>query len=381
MFLFRALVLLCIILFPSFKPDWGFYAHRKINRFAVYSLPDPLFEWYKKQQHYIEKHAVDADMRRYAVRAEALFHFFDLDIYSDSVQDLAELGSSRWKYSRAFLYSQDSLVWLKGVGDSLFPNSMKEENQQLMLHKLSELVMEDNPIVFEWSDSPAVFRMEVVDSFSKHGLLPFRILTLSRSLELAFLQQDIDRILRISADLGHYVGDAHVPLHTTENYNGQLTGQTGIHGFWESRLPELFLHKKYFLNIRPARYIHDLSDEIWRVIQQSHALVEKVLECERSARASLRDDQIMCYDERSGRFVWQPCQLFAESYNECLGDMVWRRWEDAIHFLGSVWLTAWANAGEPFLDPEYDKALYSQSSGTDSLKTSSNLVRQLSCDQ
>ena len=45
---------------------------------------------------------------------------------------------------------------------------------------------------------------------------------------------------RYSSDMGHYIGDAHVPLHTTENYNGKMTNQRGIHGFWESRLPELF---------------------------------------------------------------------------------------------------------------------------------------------
>ncbi|MBL0103970.1 MAG: hypothetical protein IPP51_09590 [Bacteroidetes bacterium] len=44
-------------------------------------------------------------------------------------------------------------------------------------------------------------------------------------------------ILYYSANIGHYVADAHVPLHCTENYNGQMTGQSGIHGFWESRLP------------------------------------------------------------------------------------------------------------------------------------------------
>jgi hypothetical protein len=46
-------------------------------------------------------------------------------------------------------------------------------------------------------------------------------------------------ILRLSADFGHYLGDLNVPLHTTMNYNGQLTGQEGIHGFWESRNPEI----------------------------------------------------------------------------------------------------------------------------------------------
>ena len=56
----------------------------------------------------------------------------------------------------------------------------------------------------------------------------------------AFIEKDSDKILKYSADLGHYIADAYVPLHTTENYNGQLTGQKGIHAFWESRLPELF---------------------------------------------------------------------------------------------------------------------------------------------
>lgn len=46
---------------------------------------------------------------------------------------------------------------------------------------------------------------------------------------------------KASADIGHYIADANVPLHTSENYNGQLTGQEGFHGFWETRLPELFI--------------------------------------------------------------------------------------------------------------------------------------------
>ncbi|MGC6428813.1 MAG: hypothetical protein ACON4Y_05945 [Flavobacteriales bacterium] len=49
-----------------------------------------------------------------------------------------------------------------------------------------------------------------------------------------------EQILFICSDLGHYIADANVPLHTTINYDGQLTGQKGIHAFWESRLPELF---------------------------------------------------------------------------------------------------------------------------------------------
>ncbi|MBM55958.1 MAG: hypothetical protein CMB32_05320 [Euryarchaeota archaeon] len=48
-----------------------------------------------------------------------------------------------------------------------------------------------------------------------------------------------DFIIKEASDLGHYLGDAHVPLHTTSNYNGQLTGQTGIHSLWETHVYEL----------------------------------------------------------------------------------------------------------------------------------------------
>ena len=50
---------------------------------------------------------------------------------------------------------------------------------------------------------------------------------------------DCDYIIKVAADLGHYIGDAHVPLHTTKNYNGQFTGQTGIHALWETHVYEL----------------------------------------------------------------------------------------------------------------------------------------------
>ena len=45
---------------------------------------------------------------------------------------------------------------------------------------------------------------------------------------------NLEDVLRTAADLGHYLADAHVPLHTTGNYNGQRTNQTGIHALWET---------------------------------------------------------------------------------------------------------------------------------------------------
>src|SRR5690606_9359940 len=99
-------------------------------------------------------------------------------------------------------------------------------------------------------------------------------------LKDAFMVGDPDRILRLSADIGHYIGDAHVPLHTTENYNGQKTGQEGIHAFWESRLVELFSDDyNYFVD--KANYIDQPQLFIWDVITTSHLAMDSVLKEER----------------------------------------------------------------------------------------------------
>jgi hypothetical protein len=60
-------------------------------------------------------------------------------------------------------------------------------------------------------------------------------------LTQAFKEKRKSEILFIAADLGHYIADAHMPLHTSDNHDGQLTDQKGIHSLWESRLPELFV--------------------------------------------------------------------------------------------------------------------------------------------
>ena len=62
----------------------------------------------------------------------------------------------------------------------------------------------------------------------KYGIVPWHILTTYKRLVQAFKEQNTESILHYSADLGHYVGDAHVPLHTTENYDGQFSNQKGI---------------------------------------------------------------------------------------------------------------------------------------------------------
>ena len=94
------------------------------------------------------------------------------------------------------------------------------------------------------------------------------------------------------------IGDAHVPLHTTKNYNGQLTDQVGIHAFWESRLPELYADEKYSFLVGKAEYIDKPLTYFWEMVKESHDRLDEVLDIEKELRQTLPEDQQMCFDER-----------------------------------------------------------------------------------
>ena len=68
----------------SISLPWGFYGHKKINEIAIYTLPKPLFEFYKSNAKYVIEHSVDPDKRRYMFEGEACRHYLDGDHYEKS---------------------------------------------------------------------------------------------------------------------------------------------------------------------------------------------------------------------------------------------------------------------------------------------------------
>ena len=79
------------------------------------------------------------------------------------------------------------------------------------------------------------------DTLKKYGYVPYQILIEDSLLVNALKQKNADSIFFYAVDLAHYIEDANVPLHTTNNYDGQLTNQKGLHALWESTIPELEL--------------------------------------------------------------------------------------------------------------------------------------------
>ena len=250
-------------------------------------MPVEMVSFYKKNIRYIEESAVNPDKRRYIVPEEAPRHYIDLDVYGDSAA-----------------------------------------------HKLPRY----------WKE--AIEKIGV-DSLNAHGILPWNIFRVYLDLKDAFFVRNPEKILRLSADLGHYVADAHVPLHTTMNYNGQLTNQLGIHAFWESRLPELF-SSDYDFYTGKATYISNVQLEAWKIISHTNQSLDSVLRFEKHLSEQWGEKKYN-FETQGRQTVKVFSSNYSKEYHEKLSGMVERQMRSSVRMTGSLWYTAWVDAGQPDL--------------------------------
>ncbi|NBC25102.1 MAG: hypothetical protein GVX78_05750 [Bacteroidetes bacterium] len=353
----------------SKSQDWGFFAHRRINQLAVFTLPYEMLPLFKSNIEYLRTHAVDPDKRRYASVFEAIRHYIDLDIWEKSLPvDTVPKDWNRVLFQYADIYAidgRDTVWYRKGKPINWQQESSLQIGKEYKVNRSQLLKVFDVYIMpqyyeEEWSMPADSFQKYTrvpapgdkvywVDNFSQHGVLPYHLEQMQYRLTEAFVDKNVPLILRLAAEMGHYIGDANVPLHTTENYNGQLTGQVGIHAFWESRIPELF-SEDYDFFIKKATYQADKSSFFWSMVTQSHSLVDSVLTVERRLRKTYPESQQMCFDERLGRTVLTQCRDFAKAYSAAMEGMVEERMRNSIWAIGSSWYTAWVDAGQPDFD-------------------------------
>ena len=344
----------------AIAPEWGFFGHRLINRIAVYTLPTEMINWYKPHIDYLSEHAVDPDKRRYATRHEAVRHYIDLDEWGQFPFDHMP---RYWDQALAFnleLYSIDegdtTYIFYK-IPHGQWATETSDLHGRLKLirdHYLPQYY-EDEKIISCDSlqlifpglhcQSGSVIYME--DAFSEHGILPYHLLVMQHRLTNAFRQKNAEAIIRVSAEIGHYIGDACVPLHTTSNYNGQLTNQVGIHAFWESRIPELFAVEQFDMVVGTASYIEDPVSFYWDLVLDSHKEVDRVLGLEMELRNSYPADKQFCFEDRLHQTVKTQCADYAKAYHLAMDKMVEDRFRAAVKALGDAWYTAWVDAGQP----------------------------------
>jgi hypothetical protein len=172
----------------------------------------------------------------------------------------------------------------------------------------------------------------------------------------AIRAQNRDSILFYATDLAHYIQDAHVPLHTTINYDGQLTDQKGLHSLWESVVPELTLDGFDLKAQKKARYIQNKEERIWDAVRRSFSLVPGVLEKEKEASKDFTDSTKYRWQKRNGRDVRYYTKEFALAYAKLLDPTVNQQATKAANAVADFWYTAWVDAGKPDLQALQAKA-------------------------
>jgi hypothetical protein len=287
--MWRAAALVVVVLaLPQPTTAWGFEAHKFIVDRMIELLPPELKPLFVARRAFIVERAIDPDLWRNVWEDEAPNHFLDIDHeafgsypflglprdYADAVQ----------KFGRDFVHQQGLLPWRTS---EFFGRLLRE---------------------FE---------------------------SLKRTPPPGYAA---DNIVLYAAVLAHYVSDGHVPLHAVVNYNGQLTGQDGVHSRWEG---ELFERNRASLKIAPPplKPVTVPRDAMFDVLLASNRLAENVLAADRKAA--------------EGREFYDDAYFdaFAKGTLSTLD----RRLNDSISAVASFIVGAWETAGKPAIPLEAER--------------------------
>ncbi len=261
----QLIILTCSIFFIG----WGGLGHSIINFNTILSaLPEmDFFEYWADS---LANHASDADYRKQIDPDEGPRHYIDIDNYPEFL----ETGMINQNF--------DSLVAIHGYN----------------------FVMEQ-------------------------GILPWAILRRIDSLQIAFENAEWHNAMLHASDLGHYIADDHMPLHLTRNYNGQYTGQRGIHSRYESNMIGQFSNQIIYEG-DTLNYIDNLSDYIFSIIYDNYNYVDSVLLADSIATEFAGNTTSAAYYEK----LWELTKSFTIPL-----------FKNASYKLTCLIYTAWVNAG------------------------------------
>lgn len=260
---------------------WGFKAHRLVNRLALETLPPDAAAYFRPHEAGLSRMAVEPDsvMRAREGEAEAIRHFINLD---------AEMTPP-----------------FAG-----FPREYRQAVRRFGKRRLE-----------------------------RNGVLPWVIVRFERQLREAIRAGDQDRAMREAAYLGHYLADAFQPLHLTADFDGRVSGATGLHRRFEDQTVERRV-RRYGAEarggLRAAQVVAAPQDAVFEAMFRSYDEVAGVVRADAAARGRTTPDS----------------PAYGRHMDEQLGRMVARQLADAASMLGSLWLTAWqeAKSGRAALD-------------------------------
>ena len=203
----------------------------------------------------------------------------------------------------------------------------ERKNQFLYLEKYGRFPFELLPR--DYKTAVTKFGRSKLES---NGLLPWQIGVYSAKLTDAMHAGRWEDAKLYAAVLASYVAAAHDPFNTTDNMDGHLTGQKGINERFGALLVDRY-SSFFFMRPNDAVFIADPTDHAFEACLSSHSWLETILYADRDARRGLNAYTDEYYDH---------------FYNQA-GAVLIRQISDAATDVGSYWLTAWKNAGQPQL--------------------------------
>jgi len=186
------------------------------------------------------------------------------------------------------------------------------------------------------------------DRVQKNGLLPWRIAEFSDSLSYSISRGDKDKMLKYFSWLAHYVEDAHQPLHVTENYDGQLTNQPGIHSRFETELVKHLMMKnelKFNINelsgeLRKNALVKDKVRFAFDIVLDSYKFIDEILKADSLAKAQIPQERLYRVEKRNGRTRY----IYSDEYYSIMADrlkgLVYERMSKSAIRLALLWLSS-----------------------------------------
>src|SRR5919204_5187060 len=275
-----ATALLAAFACPSPSYAWGVSAHRYIMRRAIELLPPAIKPFFDANRDELVVRVVDPDLWRSAGWEDDPNHFVDFGV--------------------------------KEYGEYPFRELPREYGAAIEKFGMATL--------------------------RRNGLLPWREAEEFGNLRRAMLSFDRDatfarlETVLFAASAAHYVQDAHQPLHATNNYDGQLTGQQGVHSRFETALFDRY-ESKLTIVPPPVKPIAAPRDAAFDVLLESYRLVDAVLAADKAAVAG-KDE----YDDD-----------YFDKFFAGVKSILERRLGESISATAGLIVGAWERAGKPEL--------------------------------
>jgi len=268
----------------SFIGAWGYDGHRRINYIASKQLKGPFGQFLKNNSDPLKWYAVAPDYNKDIDSEEFHRHFIDADYYDE------------------------------------YPFTKIPKKYEELISLYGE------------------------DKIRKYGIAPWAINeTCERIIDLLKKNQLEEAIYNMGV-VGHYIADLHMPLHTVINYNGQFSGNDGIHKRWEHRLVDEYVKK-----IKPVGKIEKVEDP-WsfsmKIVKESFKLHHLILEADTKARKLLTKEQA---DRLNSYDVLSFEKPYLDSLYDDTGNLLNERMGRAVMRLASLWNYCWEQAGRPKL--------------------------------